>query len=87
MIRFKDFQKAAKKAVINALGEDINISQLDIVWFASSLGYKKCTILGDVMGDKWAEVTYDQFANQINVDIYQKIRSKKSLLRQFDFTE
>ena len=46
-----DFEKAAKNAVISVLDEAIDISQLYIVWFASSLGYKKCTILGDVMGD------------------------------------
>lgn len=81
------FEKAAKKAVISAFGENIDASQLDIVWFASTLKYKKCTILGKAMGNKWAEVTYDQCTNQINVDIFQKIKSKKILLRQFNFTE
>ena len=81
-----DFEKVAKNAVINVLDESIDISQLDIVWFASSLGYKKCTIHGDVMGDKLAEVTYDQCANQINVDIYQKIRSTKIPSSDFNFT-
>ena len=81
-----DFEKAAKNAIISVLDEAIDISQLDIVWFSSSLGYMKCTILGDVMGDKWAEVTYDQCANQINVDIYQKIRSTKIPSNDFNFT-
>ena len=87
MIRFKDFQKAAKKAVINALGEDINISQLYIVWFASKLESNKCTIFGKVMGDKWAEATYDRCTNQINVDIYQKISSTKISSSEFNFAE
>ena len=81
-----DFEKAAKNAVIDVLGEDIVIDQLEMVWFAHELGYKKCTILGDVMGDKWAEVTYDQCANQINVDIYQKISSTKIPSSDFNFT-
>lgn len=81
-----DFEKAAKNAVISVLNEAIDISQLDIVWFASTLGYKKCTILGDVMGDKLAEVTYDQFANHINVDIYQKISNTKISSSEFNFT-
>ena len=86
MIRFKDFQKAAKKAVINALGEDINISQLYIIWFASKLESNKWTIFGKVMGDKWAEATYDRCTNQINVDIYQKISNTKIPSSEFNFT-
>ena len=38
------------------------------------------------MGDKWAEVTYDQGANQINVDIYQKISNTKIPSSEFNFT-
>ena len=45
-----EFEKAAKNAVIMTLGEDINISELDLVWFAHELGYKKCTIWGKPMG-------------------------------------
>jgi hypothetical protein len=39
-----EFEKAAKNAVIQTLSEDISIDQLDLVWFAHELGYKKCTI-------------------------------------------
>ena len=39
-----EFEKAAKNAVIMTLSEDININELDLVWFAHELGYKKCTI-------------------------------------------
>ena len=85
-MKIYDFEKVAKNAVIRSLDEDIDISQLDIVWFSSSLGYMKCTIHGDVMCDKWAEVTYDQCANQINIDIYQKIRSAQIPLSDFNFT-
>ena len=38
--------KAAKNAVIDVLGKDIVIDQLEMVWFAHELGYKKCTICG-----------------------------------------
>lgn len=41
-----EFEKAAKNAVIKVLGEDIKISQLELVWFAHELRYKKCTIWG-----------------------------------------
>ena len=43
-MRSYDFEKAAKNAVIDVLGEDIVIDQLEIVWFAHELGYNKCTI-------------------------------------------
>ena len=36
-----EFEKAAKNAVIKVLNENINISELDLVWFARELGYKK----------------------------------------------
>lgn len=45
-----EFEKAAKNAVIQTLSENISIDQLDIVWFAHELGYKKCTIWGQPMG-------------------------------------
>ena len=45
-----EFKKAAKNAVIKVLNENINIDQLDLVWFAHELGYKKCTIWGSPMG-------------------------------------
>ena len=80
-----DFEKAAKNAVISVLDEAIDISQLDIVWFASSLGYKKCTILGDVMGDKWAEVTYNRDKDEMYVNIYQKISNTKISSSEFNF--
>ena len=44
-----EFEKAAKNAVIQTLSENINIDQLDLVWFAHELGYKKCTIWGQPM--------------------------------------
>ena len=48
-----EFEKAAKNAVIMTLNEDININELDIVWFAHELGYKKCTIWGRPMGNRY----------------------------------
>ena len=81
-----DFEKAAKNAVIQTLNENISIDQLDLVWFAHELGYKKCTIWGQPMGNKYAEVTYDRDKDEINVDIYQKIRSTKIPSSEFNFT-
>ena len=81
-----DFEKAAKNAVIQTLNENISIDQLDLVWFAHELCYKKCTIWGQPMGNKYAEVTYDRDKDEINVDIYQKIRSEKIQSSDFNFT-
>ena len=48
-----EFEKAAKNAVIQTLSENISIDQLDLVWFAHELGYKKCTIWGQPMGNRY----------------------------------
>ena len=63
-----EFEKAAKNAVIKVLNENINISELDLVWFAHELGYKKCTIWGQPMGDRYAEVTYNRDKDEMYVD-------------------
>ena len=81
-----DFEKAAKNAVISALDESIDISQLDMVWFAHELGYKKCTIWGEPMGNKYAEVTYNRDKDEMYVDIYQKISNTKISSSDFNFT-
>ena len=80
-----DFEKAAKNAVIDVLGKDIVIDQLDMVWFAHELGYKKCTIWGEPMGNKYAEVTYNRDKDEIYVDIYEKISNTKIPSSEFNF--
>ena len=84
-----EFEVAAKNAVVNELknyGVETNISELDFVWFAHELGYKKCTIWGIPMGTKYAEVTYNRDKNEIYVDIYQKISNKRILASDFNFS-
>ena len=82
-----EFEKAAKNAVIKALGEDITIDSLDLVWFAHELGYKKCTIWGQPMGNKYAEVTYNRDKDGMYVDIYQKISNTKISSNEFNFDD
>ena len=72
-----EFEKAAKNAVIQTLNENISIDQLDFVWVAHEVGYKKCTIWGQPMGYRYAEVTYNRDKDEIYVDIYQKIIKNK----------
>lgn len=80
-----EFEKAAKNAVIQTLSENISIDQLDLVWFAHELGYKKCTIWGQPMGNKYAEVTYNRDKDEMYVDIYQKIINNKISSDEFNF--
>ena len=70
-----EFEKAAKNAVIKVLNENINISEL---------GYKKCTIWGQPMGDRYAEVTYNRDKDEMYVDIYKKISNTKIQRKEFD---
>lgn len=79
-----EFEKAAKNAVIKVLNENINISELDLVWFAHELGYKKCTIWGQPMGDRYTEVTYNRDKDEMYVDIYEKISNTKIQREEFD---
>ena len=80
-----EFEKAAKNAVIQTLNENISIDQLDLVWFAHELGYKKCTIWGQPMGNRYAEVTYNRDKDEMYVDIYQKIINNKISSDEFNF--
>lgn len=85
MMTSYNFEKAAKNAVIDVLGKDIVIDQLEMVWFAHELGYKKCTIWGEPMGNKYAEVTYNRDKDEMYVDIYEKISNTKISSSEFNF--
>lgn len=80
-----EFEKAAKNAVIKTLNEDIQISDLELVWFAHELGYKKCTIWGTPLDSRYAEVTYNRDKDEMYVDIYQKINHKVIRNSEFNF--
>ena len=80
-----EFEKVAKNAVIQTLNENISIDQLDFVWFAHELGYKKCTIWEKPMGYRYAEVTYNRDKDEMYVDIYQKIINNKISSDEFNF--
>ncbi len=83
-----EFEKIAKNAVVKYLRENyipVTIESLDIVWFAHELGYKKCTIWGQPMGNRYAEVTYNRDKDEMYVDIYQKIINNKISSDDFNF--
>ena len=84
-----EFEKVAKNAVIEVLLPDIEITidQLELVWFAHELGYKKCTIWGKPMGYIYAEVTYNRDKDEIYVDIYQKLCNRKFAANSFNYDD
>lgn len=83
-IDVQDIESIKVSAVIKVLNKNISIEQLDLVWFAHELGYKKCTIWGPPMGDKYAEVTYNRDKDEMYVDIYKKISNTKIPREEFD---
>lgn len=71
-----EFEVAAKNAVINSVrrqsGMELDITDIQMVWFAHILGYKKA-ILIDIGPDlRIYEVTYNKQQNQLYVDTYTK---------------
>ena len=84
-----EFEVAAKNAVINEIKNydvEDDISKLVFVWFVNEPGYKKCTIWGPSIGIAYAEVTYNRDNDEMYVDIYQKIYSKKIPSSEFNFS-
>lgn len=82
-----EFEVAAKNAVINLYakeGIEFAINEIDIVWFAHTLGFKKCTIWGKPMENEYAEVTYNRDKNEMYVDIYQKVSNTKIVGEDID---
>lgn len=71
-----EFEKAAKNAVIKVMrdkyGIELSIQDLDIVWFAHVLGFKKCTLYAKKLGNYYPEVTYNRNMNELYVDVYLK---------------
>ncbi len=71
-----NFEKIAKNAVAKVMKEkhdiDLKIGELDFVWFAHELGFKKCTIYALSMRAYYAEVTYNRDKDEMYVDIYKK---------------
>ena len=84
-----EFEKVAKNAVIETLKDyditDVSINDLDFVWFAHELGYKKCTIYGKCMGSLYAEVTYNRDTNEMYVDLYKKVLNKVIKSKDFNY--
>ena len=83
-----EFEVAAKNAVIDVMkerGVEMNITDLQLVWFAHILGSKKCLVWGQPMMNKYAEVTYSLESDIFYVDLYEKIQHKDIQYFNADF--
>ena len=82
-----EFEKAAKNAVIKIMKENhgivLDIDELELVWFAHELGYKKCTLYAKKLGHYYPEVTYNRERDEIYVDVY--LKDSNTLVKGADF--
>lgn len=85
-----EFEKLAKNAVVKVMKEQHNVEltsdELQFVWFAHELGFKKCTLYAEKLGHYYPEVTYNRDADELYVDIYLKQSNTKFNQDQFDFS-
>ena len=83
-----EFEKVAKNAVVKLMKEqfdiEVKLQDLEFVWFAHELGYKKCTLYAKALGHYYPEVTYNRDANELYVDIYLKQSNTKLSVNEFD---
>lgn len=83
-----EFEKVAKNAVVKLMKEkhniELTVQELDLVWFAHELGYKKCTLWAQKLGHYYLEVTFNRDKNEIYVDIYLKQSNTKIEAKDFD---
>ena len=83
-----EFEKLAKNSVIKIMKENHGIeltqNELEFVWFAHELGYKKCTLYAQKLGHYYPEVTYNRDKNELYVDIYLKQSNTKIESKDFD---
>lgn len=74
-----EFEVAAKNAVIKAIkemhDEDFPIEQINMVWFAHLLGFKKAILIDAGANNRLYEVTYNRDKNEMYVDEYDKVKN------------
>lgn len=84
-----EFEKVAKNSVIKVMHDqyniDLKINELEFVWFAHELGFKKCTLYAKKLGHYYPEVTYNKDKDELYVDIYLKQSNTLIPSNQFDY--
>ena len=80
----KEFEHLAKAETVRIMKEKHNVDlteeELEFVWFAHELGYKKCTLYAKRLGHYYPEVTYNLAKNEMYIDIYLKQSNTKVML-------
>ena len=77
-VKFNDYMS-------NKYDIELTIEELEFVWFAHELGYKKCTLYAEKLGHYYPEVTYNRDKNELYVDIYLKQSNTKVSAEEFDY--
>lgn len=75
-----EFETAAKNALVNVLkdeyGKEVSVEDLQFVWYSDVAGNKKCCLYASVMGNLYADVTYNKGAEIMFVSIYRKTTNR-----------
>lgn len=83
-----EFEKIAKNACIKVMKEqhgiELTMDELEFVWFAHELGFKKCTLYAKRLGHYYPEITYNRDADELYVDVYLKQSNTKFTADQFE---
>lgn len=86
-----EFENAAKNAVVKIMKEQHGVAvafgNLQFVWFAHELGYKKCTLYAPELGHYYPEVTYNLGKNEMYVDVYLKQSNTRISGDEMNFSE
>lgn len=85
-----EFEVAAKNAVIEVCheryGEDYIIGDIQMVWFAHILGFKKAILINNGSNLQIFEVTYNRDKNEMYVDSYSKTSNDVLFQTEIDTT-
>ena len=83
-----NLKRLQKNAVIKIMKEqhgiELDITELEFVWFAHELGYKKCTLWAQKLGHFYPEVTYNRDKDELYVDVYLKQSNTRIEAKDFD---
>lgn len=76
-----EFEQIAKHQLIKIMKEKYNTeilyNDLEFVWFAHELGYKKCTLYAKSLGHYYPEITYNRDSDELYIDVYLKQSNTK----------
>lgn len=77
----KEFEQVAKNQLVKVMKEQYDIEilydDLEFVWFAHELGYKKCTLYAKSLGHYYPEITYNRDNDELYIDVYLKSSNTK----------